>query len=183
MSEKEETEIEQYDDWTPPKPETHIEKFYARLALAWKNKAERENRIAKGKLLRIETELERAKADNEMEHQELISMRGEKKQLANEVDGLLRREMDMNKRLTAEHNSLLASVHKVEDVLAGTKPKTWMRLTWEIVAIASFFILVWQIGYNPDFRAWMGQYIFAVVLIAIFCAYIAFRLYRGKKGK
>lgn len=181
----EETEIESVEDeWIPPKPTSPDGIFYVKLALAWKRKSdEKDKRLRKkeAELETVKTELARVQSDYEMDHQEFISLQGENRQLASEVDGLLRREMNVDERVTAELLSEVAAHHKIDDTISGRKPNILLRVTWEIVAIVSVLVVVWQIGYNPNFRDWVGQYIFAIMIVVAVIAYLAFRVQKGRK--
>ena len=183
------TDIEPVEEeWTPPKPTSPDGILYARLAIAWKRKSDETSRISRiqgdrqsARINELETEIERVKTENEEEHQEFVSLKGETDQLAGEADGLLRKEMNIDKRVTGNLESILASVRKVEDAMSGRKPNAWFRMGWEFVTIIGLLVLVWQYGYNPAFREGINKNAFAIVILVSVVAYVLFRVQKGRK--
>jgi len=169
-----------------PQPKTKIEVFYAKLALAWKERTDEavnDGKRLKAKISDLENKIERIRSDRDTEHQEYVALENETKQLSNEVDGLLRRETNIDKRVTAELMNEAAAHHKIDDAIAMRKPKTWIRLSWEIVAVLTIFLVVWQIGYNPEFNTFVSDNIFAIVVAVGILGYLAFRVFNEKKRK
>ena len=173
-------------DMANRQPKTEIEIMYAQLAVLWKERYDEKikdmNKL-KAKISLLEDNIERVKSDKNIEHQEYVALENETTQLSNEVDGLLRRETNVDKRVTAELLNEAAAHHLIDDAISGRKPRTWIRLTWEIVAILTVLVVIWQVGYNPDFREFMGENMFAIVIVVGVLGYIGFSILQKQRKK
>jgi hypothetical protein len=179
-------EIEEKDEWIFPAPKTNTEKFFARIAVIWQNKAEKEKEERKKEYARAErfkVKFEQERTQRELEHQEFVSTRGEADDLGIEVDGLIRRDANVKKRVTAELLMEKAAHKDLDDALGNRQPKTWLRFTWEVVALAAIILTVIMIAYNAPFRLWIGQNIIAILIGLGIFGFIVYSVYNNKKGK
>ena len=154
------TEIEHKDTWKRPMTtSTALE-----IAKYWKGKHDR------------------LKSGYDKLAQELVAYEGMYPDIENVLSGMIRKRNVGDAKLgLSELMSDYALFHRIDDIVKLSKPRGWVRITWEFTALVLGLLFVWQLTTNIGFRAWLGQYMLGVIIAVAVIAYIAFRVNKQRK--
>lgn len=178
--ENEEIEVVE-DSWLPP-PKTIVEKQYAGLAIALYNERKalkRELEKKEGINTRLIGEIEQIRTDTKLEHIEYVALSEQVGQMSEEMDAAQKREVSLDKRLTARLQTELAYTHAIDDLIQGHNPKNWFRFGWEFVVV----FVVFLVAFWAPFRELVFQNLAIIVIGGVLLAYVAWRVNKGRKGK
>jgi len=114
--------------------------------------------------------------------QELVAYEGMYPDIENVLSGMIRKRNVGDAKLgLSELMSDYALFHRIDDIVKLSKPRGWVRITWEFTALALGLLFIWQLTTNIGFRAWLGQYMLGVIIAVAVVAYIAFQVRRQRK--
>lgn len=114
--------------------------------------------------------------------QQLVAYEGMYPDIENVLSGMIRKRNVGDAKLgLSELMSDYALFHRIDDIVKLSKPRGWVRITWEFTALALGLLFIWQLTTNVGFRAWLGQYMLGVIIAVAVIAYIAFRVNKQRK--
>lgn len=119
-------------------------------------------------------QFDRKKMEYDNEHQRFVSLYGMFEQIKNEYNGLIRRgNVNVEEMRLEEILSDYAAHKDIQDVVRenyGKSKSSWLKVTWQIVALVLGIFLLWQLATNQSFQYVVTQNMTAIVIIVVVVA-------------